>query len=58
MTFANAEVRSTFGHATAWHPKFGFILVPFFDVGRVYDSLGELCLRQWKPSYGGALWVA
>ncbi len=58
MTFANAELRWTFGHATAWHQKFGFILVPFFDVGRVYDSLGELSLRQWKPSYGGALRVA
>jgi outer membrane protein assembly factor BamA len=58
MTVANAEVRWTFGHATAWHQRFGFILVPFVDVGRVYDSLGELSLRQWKPWYGGALRVA
>ncbi len=58
MTVANAELRWTFGHATAWHQRFGFILVPFVDVGRVYDSLGELSLRRWRPSVGGALRVA
>jgi outer membrane protein assembly factor BamA len=58
MTVANAELRWTFGHASAWGQRFGFIVAPFFDVGRPYDSLGQLSLRDWRPSYGGAFRVA
>lgn len=58
MSLVNAEVRWTFGHLRAWGQKFAFIAVPFFDAGRPYDSLGELSLRDWKPSYGGALRIS
>jgi outer membrane protein assembly factor BamA len=58
MTLANAEVRWTWGHATVWSQKLAFMVVPFFDVGRPYDSLGELTLRKWRPSYGGAFRVS
>lgn len=58
MTLANAELRWTFGHLTAWGQRFGFIAAPFFDAGRPYDSLGELSLRGWRASYGGALRIA
>jgi hypothetical protein len=58
MSLVNAEVRWTFGHLTAWHQKFAFIAVPFFDAGRPYDSLGELSYKDWKPSYGGALRIS
>jgi outer membrane protein assembly factor BamA len=58
MSLVNAEVRWTFGHLTAWHQKFAFIAVPFFDAGRPYDSLGELSFKDWKPSYGGALRIS
>ena len=39
-------------------PRFAFILAPFFDIGRPYDSLGDLSLHDWQPSYGGAFRIA
>jgi len=54
MTLANAELRWTFGHATIKGQQFGFILVPFFDVGRPFDALGDLTFSRWQASYGGA----
>jgi hypothetical protein len=58
MTVANAEIRWTFGHAYVLRQRFAFIVAPFFDVGRPYDSLGDLSLRDWQTSYGGAFRVA
>ncbi|HEX3764040.1 MAG TPA: BamA/TamA family outer membrane protein [Kofleriaceae bacterium] len=58
MTVANAELRWTFGHLTAWGQRFGFIAAPFVDAGRPYDSLDQLSLRNWRPSFGGALRIA
>jgi hypothetical protein len=58
MTVANAELRWTFGHVSVLGQRFGFILVPFFDVGRPFDALGELSLGDWRTSYGGALRIA
>ncbi len=55
MTLANAELRWTFGRCEILHQRFAGIVVPFFDVGRPYDSLGELTLSDWRPSYGGAI---
>jgi hypothetical protein len=28
------------------------------DIGRPYDSLGELTLRNWRTSYGGAFRIS
>jgi hemolysin activation/secretion protein len=58
MSLANAEVRWTFAHATAWHQKFAFIAAPFFDVGRPFDSLAALTPHGWQTSYGGALRIS
>jgi outer membrane protein assembly factor BamA len=58
MTLANAEVRWTFGHACLWKQKFAFMVVPFFDVGRPYDSLAQLTLHDWQASYGTALRIS
>jgi hypothetical protein len=58
MTAVNAELRWTFGHLAVKGQRFGFIAVPFLDAGRPYDSLGQLSLRGWRPSYGGALRIA
>ncbi|HEY1549558.1 MAG TPA: DUF5982 domain-containing protein [Kofleriaceae bacterium] len=58
MTVANAEVRWTFAHACFWKQKFAFIVVPFFDIGRPFDNLGQLTFSDWKPSYGGAFRVS
>ena len=58
MTLANAEVRWTWGHAYVKGQRFAFILAPFFDIGRPYDSLGDLSLRDWQACYGGAFRIA
>ena len=58
MTLLNGEVRWTFGHATWKNQKFGFILAPFLDVGRAYDSFDALTVHGWRPSYGGALRIS
>jgi hypothetical protein len=38
--------------------RFGFIVAPFFDTGRPFDAAGDLSLRDWQASYGGALRIA
>lgn len=58
MTLANAEVRWTFGHVKLWRQRFGFLVAPFFDVGRPYDALAQLTVHDWQTSYGGALRIA
>ncbi len=58
MTLANAEVRWTWGHARVLGQRFAFLIAPFFDVGRPYDALGDLTLRDWQTSYGAAFRVA
>lgn len=58
MTLANLEVRWTFGHARVWGQRFGFIVAPFYDLGRPYDALGDLTPYDWQASYGGAFRIA
>jgi hypothetical protein len=55
MTLVNLEARWTFVRGTLFRQKLALILVPFVDVGRPYDSLGQLTWRDWQPSYGGAV---
>jgi hypothetical protein len=55
MAVANAEVRWTFGHARVWNQRFAFIVAPLVDIGRPFDSVGEVTWRDWRRSYGGAL---
>lgn len=58
MTLANLEVRWTFGHARAFGQHFGFIVAPFADVGRAYDSLADVTPYAWQASYGAAFRIA
>ena len=58
MSLVNLEARWTWGHATIWRQKLAFIAVPFFDIGRPYDSLSDLTWRDWRPSLGGALRIS
>ncbi len=58
MGLANAEVRWTFGHFKIRQQRFGLILVPFFDLGRPFDNLGDLTIHDWRFSYGGAVRIA
>jgi hemolysin activation/secretion protein len=58
MTLANAEVRWTFWRTCFLKQKFAFIVVPFLDVGRPYDSVQQLQITGWRAAYGGALRIA
>ena len=58
MALVNGELRWTFGRATLLHQRLAFIAVPFLDVGRPFDRLGDLTIRDWRLSYGGALRIS
>ena len=58
MALVNGEIRWTFARFKAWRQKFGLIAVPFVDVGRSFDNVGALTLRDWRLSYGGALRIS
>jgi hemolysin activation/secretion protein len=57
-TLANAELRWTFARTVIRQQRFAFIAAPFFDYGRAFDAAGDVSLRGWRPSYGGALRVS
>lgn len=58
MTLLNGEIRWTFGHACVLRQKLAFIVVPFVDLGRPYDNLGALSVRDWRTAYGGAFRIS
>jgi hypothetical protein len=37
---------------------FGLIAVPFVDVGRVFDDVGQTTLSGWRRSQGAGLRIA
>ena len=46
--YANGEVRWSFGEKVLWNQHLRFMLVPFVDAGRVFDSIGGTTLENWK----------
>lgn len=58
MAALNAEVRWTFHRGRWLRQQWGLMLVPFFDIGRSFDNLTALTVRDWRPSYGGAFRVS
>lgn len=52
MNFYNLELRYIFHHFHAWNQYFELMLVPFFDVGRVFDKIENTNLNHYKYSYG------
>jgi hypothetical protein len=49
---AGAELRWSFGEATLWGQHLRFMVVPFVDSGRVFDSVGDTTLDDWKIDGG------
>jgi outer membrane protein assembly factor BamA len=49
---ANAELRWSFAETTFWKQHLRFMLVPFVDTGRVFDSVGDTTLDRWKFDAG------
>jgi outer membrane protein assembly factor BamA len=59
LALANVELRWTFAEI---HPlkkqRFAFMVVPFFDIGRVFDSLEDFELARFRYAGGGGLRIA
>jgi hypothetical protein len=55
---ANIEVRWTMFDVKVLEQRFSFALVPFFDIGRVFDSFRDLTLLGWRHGQGAGLRVA
>jgi outer membrane protein assembly factor BamA len=51
-SYANAELRWSFGEKVLWKQHLRFMLVPFVDAGRVFDSVGDTTLEDWKFNGG------
>lgn len=58
ITLTNYEIRWTFVHFRALKQGFALMAVPFMDIGRVYDNVGQTTLKGWKRSQGGGLRIA
>ncbi len=52
MAYANFEIRWKFASADVWGQHFDFQLVPFYDVGRVWDRTSDANLKGYKHSRG------
>ncbi|MCW7469707.1 Omp85 family outer membrane protein [Leptospira kanakyensis] len=52
MAFANFEIRWKFAETEFWGQHFDFQLVPFYDVGRVWDRTEDANLKNYKHSRG------
>jgi hemolysin activation/secretion protein len=55
---ANFELRWTFTDFVVAGQQFGISIAPFLDLGRVFDRVGELTLRDWKRGEGVGVRVA
>jgi hypothetical protein len=56
--YANAEVRWSFADTVRWGQHLRFMLVPFVDTGRVFDSVGGTTFKDWKVDGGVGLRLA
>lgn len=50
--YANAELRWSFAETMLWSQHLRFMLVPFVDTGRVFNSIGDTTLKDWKADGG------
>jgi outer membrane protein assembly factor BamA len=57
-TYANGELRWSFAETRLWKQHLRFMLVPFVDTGRVFDSVGDTTLTRWKVDGGAGLRLA
>jgi hypothetical protein len=46
--YANGELRWSFAEKMLGSQHLRFMLVPFVDTGRVFDSVGDTTLKDWK----------
>lgn len=58
FAMGNFELRWTFVKFRALRQGFAFEAVPFLDIGRVFDDVGQTTLAGWKRSEGLGLRIA
>jgi hypothetical protein len=58
MALTNYEVRWTFSKFHLLKQGVALIAVPFVDMGRVFDDVGQTTLRGWKRAQGAGLHIA
>ena len=58
IALTNYEVRWTFAKFRVLKQGFALIAVPFLDIGRVFDDVGQTTLGGWKRTQGGGLRIA
>ena len=58
MALTNYEVRWTFLKLRLLRQGVALIAVPFVDMGRVFDNVGQTTLGGWKRAQGGGLHIA
>lgn len=56
--YANSELRWTIGETTLFKQHLRFMLVPFVDTGRVFDSARDTTLQGWKFDGGAGFRLA
>ena len=56
--YANAELRWSFAEKMLGKQHLRFMLVPFLDTGRVFDSVGDTTLKDWKLNAGAGFRLA
>jgi outer membrane protein assembly factor BamA len=59
LALANLELRWTFAEIRPLRrQRFAFMIVPFFDIGRVYDSIFDFELARFRHSQGAGFRIA
>ena len=58
MSFSNLELRYRFGSASIFDQNLSFMIVPFFDFGRVWNQLSEVGLGGFRYDEGLGLRIA
>ncbi len=56
--FANGELRWSFAETNLWKQNFRFTLVPFMDLGSVFNSVGNTSVEHLRIDGGVALRIA
>jgi outer membrane protein assembly factor BamA len=58
IVLTNYEVRYTFVKFHVLRQGFAFMVVPFLDMGRVFDNVQQTSLQGWKHSEGAGFRIA
>jgi outer membrane protein assembly factor BamA len=54
----NLEIRWTFVNFDLKDQRFALAVVPFLDIGRVFDTVGSFTFADWKRGEGGGIRIA